>query len=259
MGAYGLGFNQPITALVVGGSGGVGRALAERLLTLHPENRVYLTSRRAPVWGLDDERAEWLTLDITDEQSWRDALLTLDASLSARQTKLNLVFNATGLLHDETHTPPLQPERSMRTLELDSMSAVFAVNTFGVALALRYLTPRMTRAERAVFASCSARVGSIGDNRIGGWYSYRASKAAQHMLIKTAAIELGRSWRHMICVALHPGTVDTSLSAPFTSRTPAERLFTPQRSAAELSAVIEQLTTKRSGEAIAWDGLTLPW
>lgn len=259
MGAYGLGFDQPINALIIGGSGGVGRAFAERLLTLHAENRVCLTSRRAPTWGLGDERVEWLTLDITSEESWRDALLTLDASLDTQRAKLNLVFNATGLLHDETRTPPLQPERSMRTLNLDSMGAVFAVNTFGVALALRYLTPRMTRADRAVFASCSARVGSIGDNRIGGWYSYRASKAAQHMLIKTAAIELGRSWRHMICVALHPGTVDTELSAPFTSRTPAERLFTPTRSAAELSAVVEQLTPARSGEAIAWDGLTLPW
>ena len=245
--------------------------MVELILQLHPENRVFSTSRHpprstqtpqplgSPRESSIKERITWLELDLTDEESWARTSSDLDRSLTARGAALNFVFNATGLLHDQDLIPPVAPEKSLRTLNLAQMSAVFAVNTFGVGLALKHLTPLLTRRERAVFASCSARVGSIGDNRLGGWYSYRASKAAQHMLLKTAALELARSRRHLICVALHPGTVDTALSRPFTNNTPTERLFAPERSASALAQVITHLTPSQSGGAFAWDGSPIPW
>ena len=172
--------------------------------------------------------------------------------------KFNLVLNATGLLSRKDESNTLQPERALRNLNYQQMHDIFAVNTFGVGLALKYLTPFLTRSSRSVFASFSARVGSIEDNRIGGWYSYRASKAAQNMLIKTASLELARTHKNCVCVALHPGTVYSALSSPFTARV-KHTIFSPSESAGYLLKVLSELSVEDSGKLFAWDGSCIPF
>jgi NAD(P)-dependent dehydrogenase (short-subunit alcohol dehydrogenase family) len=145
-------------------------------------------------------------------------------------------------------------------LDLSEMQKVFAVNTFGVGLVIKHLLPAMRQGERSVFASLSARVGSIEDNRLGGWYSYRASKAAQNMLVKTAAIEARLKTPELICVQLHPGTVDSELSAPFTKRLPnRHKVFTPAFACERLCDVLGGLSRQDSGHFFAWDGKPVSW
>ena len=144
--------------------------------------------------------------------------------------------------------------RPNRHLDLEVMRRVFDVNTFGVGLLGKHFLPLFDRQSRGIFASLSARVGSIGDNRLGGWYSYRASKAAQNMIIKTLAIEASMKRRQLICVALHPGTVDTDLSKPFTGRLSPEKLFSQSTACQHLCTVLEGLTPQDTGRFIAWDG-----
>lgn len=146
------------------------------------------------------------------------------------------------------------PEKSWRALSADGLACYFAVNAAGPALVAKHFLPLLPREGRSVFAALSARVGSIGDNRLGGWYGYRASKAALNMLVKTLAIELARTRRQAICVALHPGTVNTGLSAAFQHGVAPEKLFAPQRSAGHLLDVIANLTPADSGGCFAWDG-----
>ncbi len=261
---YGFGFKEPIRAVILGSRGGVGEAIARALIDAHPLNRALLTSRSLAELPLHSEMISWYALEITSEDQWEIFIPRLKSHLADWGGSLNLVINATGLLHTEGSaragvegTQEVQPERSMRAVALKSMESVFAVNTFAVALALKYLSPMFPRRERSLFVSFSARVGSISDNRIGGWYSYRASKAAQNMLIKTAAIELSRSKKECVCVAVHPGTVASALSAPFT-KSVKHTIFTPEQSASSLIEVLERLTPERTGECIAWDGATIP-
>ena len=134
------------------------------------------------------------------------------------------------------------------------MANSFAVNAIGPALALKYFVPLMPRNRRVVLACLSARVGSISDNRRGGWYSYRASKAALNQVVRTAAIEIARTHRQAVCVGLHPSTVATDLSAPFCARVPDETLFTPAFAAENMLAVLDALSPKHSGGIFAWDG-----
>jgi NAD(P)-dependent dehydrogenase (short-subunit alcohol dehydrogenase family) len=243
-----MGFESPIRALIIGGRGGIGAAFITHILSDSPTNVVMATHRphgkaaakpRQPGVG-------WLPLDLSDEASFTAAAMIL------RDTgqEFNCIINCTGLLHAEG----LSPERSWRHLNMESMAQVFSVNTLAVAMAIKHFLPLMTRTERSVFASLSARVGSIEDNRLGGWYSYRASKAAQNMLLKCAAIEAKRLWPQLTCVALHPGTVDTHLSKPFTARTAPERLFSAKQSTDYLARVIADLTPSDSGGFFAWDG-----
>lgn len=138
------------------------------------------------------------------------------------------------------------------------MARLFEVNAIGPALVMRYFLPLLARDDKAVMAHLSARIGSISDNRIGGWTGYRAAKAAQNMIVKNAAIETARRDRKKIIVGLHPGTVDTPLSAPFQNNVPAEKLFTPAQSTAYLLAVIDDLTPDNSGHVFAWDGAQIP-
>jgi NAD(P)-dependent dehydrogenase (short-subunit alcohol dehydrogenase family) len=142
----------------------------------------------------------------------------------------------------------------LRDLDHASLTRLFAVNAIGPALVAKHFVPLLPREGRGVLAALSARVGSIGDNRLGGWYGYRASKAALNMLVRTLAIELARTRKEAICVTLHPGTVDTGLSKPFQKAVPPERLFTPDRSAAHLLDVLDSLTPAQTGRCFAWDG-----
>ena len=146
------------------------------------------------------------------------------------------------------------PERSYKQIDADAMARVFHLNTIGPALVAKHFLPLLPRDRRSLFAALSARVGSIGDNRIGGWHSYRASKAALNMLIRNYAIELGRTHSQAVCVALHPGTVDTALSEPFQANLPEGQLTAPGQAARNLLDVLDGLGSEDSGQLFDWAG-----
>ena len=171
----------------------------------------------------------------------------------AAAAAMTLVFIATGVLHHG-----FEPERGWRALQADHLLRDFRVNAVGPALVARHFLPLLPRDRRAVFAALSARVGSIGDNRLGGWHSYRASKAALNMILRNLAIELARTHPQAVVAGLHPGTVDTGLSEPFQKGVKPDKLFTAELSAERLLAVMDALTPADSGRVFAWDGQPIP-
>ena len=239
------GFTAPYRAAVVGASGGIGSALTGMLVeagvAVHALARRPLETRD----GITPGR-----IDITDEGSIADAFAGLGDG-----DPLRLVIVASGLLHDAAK----QPEKTMRALGADALARSFAVNAIGPALVAKHAVPLMPRDGRSVFAVISARVGSIADNRLGGWYGYRAAKAALNQLLRTLAVEVGRTRPDLIVAALHPGTVATELSAPFRGNVEAERLFTPEVAAGHLLDVISGLSAADSGGFFAWDGTSIPF
>lgn len=234
-------------AVVWGASGGVGRAVVEALqasgeyAVIHAGSRALL----APV----SDVVRPFTFDLDDERS-----IAAAAGGVAATGPTDLTIIATGVLHDAAH----QPERSFATLTADAMVALYRVNTVGPALIAKHMIQALPRERRSVFAALSARVGSIGDNRLGGWHSYRASKAALNMIIANLAIELRRTRPHAIAIGLHPGTVDTALSAPFQKAVAQGKLISPPLSAEHLLSVINSLTDIASGTVMAWDGEPIP-
>jgi NAD(P)-dependent dehydrogenase (short-subunit alcohol dehydrogenase family) len=242
-------FTDGLRAVVVGAGGGIGSAVVDLLASSPRVARVYGLTRTRPV--LASPRVVSIPFDLRDEASIAGA-----ADRCAEDGPLHLVFVATGVLHDGAG---LKPEKSWRALTAASLAESFAVNAIGPALIAKHFLERLATGERAVFAALSARVGSIEDNRLGGWYAYRATKAALHMLMRTSAIELARRNPTAVCVALHPGTVDTALSRPFQSGVPAGRLFSPRQAAEHLLRVIDSLDASASGRAFAWDGQSLPF
>ena len=241
------GFHQPLRAVVIGASGGIGGALCAALASDPAVAEVFAFARQPPAGGL--ARVQTGAIDLEDEASIREA-----AALAGAGGALDLVLVASGLLH----APGLAPEKRWEALDAGALARLFAVNATGPALCARYFLPHLRRGSTSVFAALSARVGSISDNRAGGWYGYRASKAALNMLLKTLALELARRNPDAVCVGLHPGTVDTGLSRPFQSRVPDGKLFTPERAASQLLTVCAQLTPARSGQVLAWDGSPVP-
>ncbi len=220
-------------AIVIGALGAIGAALADAL-----------AARGQPPLRLS--RASTPPLDLLSEPS-------IAAAAHAAGHDLHLVIDATGRLHG----PDMAPEKSLRAIDPHAMAQAFAINAIGPALLMKHFLPRLDRTGRAVFATLSARVGSIGDNRIGGWYSYRASKAALNQLVRTASIELARTHPHAICVALHPGTVASALSAPFAKS--GLNVQTPAEAAARLLAVIDALGSADSGGFIDQNGEIVPY
>jgi NAD(P)-dependent dehydrogenase (short-subunit alcohol dehydrogenase family) len=228
-------------AIVFGASGGIGGALVKRLQT-RGAGEVFAASREKPDALPDD--AQWLRFDLDDEDSIAQAAEKVGSPLDC-------IIVASGVLtlHDGSG-----PERSYRQIDAEAMARVFHLNTIGPALVAKHFLPLLPRDRRAVFAALSARVGSIGDNRIGGWHSYRASKAALNMLVRNYAIELGRTHKKAICVALHPGTVDTALSEPFQANLPEGQLTPPADAAGNLLGVLDGLTPEDSGQLFDWKG-----
>lgn len=238
--------HSSLHAVVIGASGGIGRALAQALAARPDVASVTALSRR-PVEFLDAKIAAG-RIDLLDERSIAAAAAAC-ADLPPR-----LVVCAAGLLH----AGPIQPEKSLRELDPDRLARVLAVNTIGPALVIKHFAPLLPRQGKSVIALMSARVGSISDNRLGGWYAYRASKAALNQVVRTASIEIARRWREAVVVGLHPGTVETPLSAPFSANLSPDKLFTPAFAAARLLAVIDGLGPGDSGKCFAWDGSEVP-
>jgi len=217
--------------LVIGASGGIGAALVAE--ATRRGGQVTALSRR------DDG------LDVTDADSISRVMGGLNGPFDA-------VLVATGGLEIKGRGP----EKSLRALDPNALAAQFALNATGPALVLREAVRLLPREGRAVFAALSARVGSIGDNRAGGWYGYRAAKAALNQLLRSASVELARSHPDLIVAALHPGTVQTELTARYLGRHPA---VTADQAARNLWAVIDGLTPAQSGGFYDWAGKDIPW
>ena len=230
-------FPEAGVAVVFGAGGGIGRALAETIRAAERFKHVVSFSRSTSP-----------AIDLLDESSLERA-----AALAADQGELRLVIDATGFLHDDRQGP----EKSWRQLDAANIARAFALNAIGPALIMKHVLPRLPRSGKAVFATLSARVGSIGDNQLGGWYSYRASKAALNQLVRTAAVELARRSPNSICVALHPGTVATALSAPFAAI--GLEVHPPTAAARHLLAVVDRLAAEATGGFFDWRGQTVPW
>lgn len=237
------------TALVFGASGTIGRAFCDALAKRSDIDLLIGTGRRPASLP---SQCEPVALDAADPAGIEAAC----QDIRRMTDRLDLVIYCIGVLHDPDRG--IVPEKRLEQLDAATMSRLFAVNATAPLLLARELAALLPRRERCIWANLSARVGSIGDNHLGGWYSYRASKAAQNMITRTLAIELGRRHRGLACVALHPGTVASPLSAPFRSRE-AAGVMTPERSVGHLMAVIDGLDTTSTGRFFAWDGVEIPW
>ena len=231
---------SPGLAVVLGGTGGIGEALADGLR--QQGHAVLAVGRRTAS-----------ALDYADEASVARVAQAVAADLARTGLPLRRLVVATGLLHEGD----IQPERSWAHLDAAALQRLFLVNAIGPALVMRHCLPLLPRQGRSVAAFLSARVGSIGDNRLGGWYGYRASKAALNQLVHTAAIELARRCPQALCVALHPGTVDTALSTPFAKTGLTVR--PPEVAAHELLRVIDTLPAGSSGGFFDHQGKNIPW
>ena len=229
--------------LIIGASGGIGGAFRRQLGARYPEARVLGTSRS----GADGLFA----LDLSDSRS----IDSFVEALATQEFKPDQILIATGLLHTEEHGP----EKSYRGLNADWLAQVMQVNATGPIYLLSRLIGLLDRSAQVQVGVLSARVGSISDNRLGGWYAYRASKAALNMYLKTLAIELARTHKQVQILSLHPGTTDTALSKPFQARVPEDKLFTPEFAAQCLLGVMQQVAGGESGQFLAWDGKPIPW
>ncbi len=240
-------------ALIQGASRGIGLAFVRQLLG-HQTQVVATCRQPADAHALLALREEFPTqlqvipLDVTDEASIQTAAAQV-------MTPLDLLVNAAGVLH---RGPGMQPEKRLDDLTVDNLLWSYQVNAMGPVLMAKHFGRHLVHKERAVFASISARVGSIGDNQLGGWHAYRAAKAAQNMFTRNISIELRRKSKQFIAVGLHPGSVDTELSRPFQSRI-AHQVFTPDEAAIQLLDVIDRLTPEDSGQFFEYNGQALPW
>lgn len=244
-------------ALVQGASRGIGLEFVRQLAGRDDTAQLIATCRDPA--GAKDLQAlarrsdvSVLAMDVEQESSVR-AAAERAAELSER---IDLLINCAGLLHDASG---IQPERRIDQIDPLSLQRSFAVNAIGPTLVIKHFRTLLQNSDHAVVGNISARVGSISDNRLGGWYAYRASKAAQNMLTRCMAIELGRGSKPVTLVSLHPGTVDTDLSRPFQRNVPETKLFSTERAAGQLLAILDRATPQDSGRFFAWDGSEIPW
>lgn len=228
---------------VIGSSGAIGSAFIRNLSELYPEAQICGFSKSNQTSDINN--VKFYEINYTNEES-----IANSAEMAAQNASLDLVIVATGILHNDE----FMPEKSMKELSIAKFQELILANTIFPALVAKHFLPKLTKDRRAVFAALSARVGSISDNRIGGWYSYRASKAALNMIIKNLSIEMKMRYKQAIIVGLHPGTVDSRLSKPFQANVPAGKLFTADYAVAKMLEVINTLTPENSGKCYAWDG-----
>ena len=229
--------NDGYNALVIGASGGIGSAIAQALEADPRCGGVHRLSRR-------DNPG----FDLLDETSIADAAQRIGSQVGG----FDLIFNATGALTIEG----IGPEKALKAIDAEAMLRQFALNAVGPALLLKYFAPMLPRDRRGIFGSLSARVGSIGDNHLGGWISYRAAKAAQNQIVRTAAIEIARTRPLAVVAALHPGTVETGLSVGYRGNHAA---VPASESAPNLLAVLDALPPEKTGGFFAYDGSVIEW
>ncbi|XP_026395249.1 uncharacterized protein LOC113290001 isoform X1 [Papaver somniferum] len=253
-------------SMVQGASRGIGLEFVRQLLEKQEKGHVVATCRNPDgatslleLKNKFPERLNILQLDVTDES-------TIEASAKSVQERygsLNLLINTTGVLSVPN---VLQPETTLSKVEKASLLLAYEVNAVGPILVIKHMWPLLkkgggsgTERDVAVVASLSARVGSIGDNRLGGWHSYRASKTALNQLTKTVSVEFGRKKDPIACILLHPGTVDTDLSKPFQRNVAEGKLFTKEFSVQKLLGIINSVKPSDNGKFFAWDGQEIPW
>ena len=253
----------PLNILIVGASRGIGLGFVKQLLDRSSsdlqiiQNKIYATYRNsdsaAELLNLSKHNSELfcLPMDITSESSIVSAM----EQISSQTKKIHLAIYCVGILHDGD----FQPEKSLRQINSENLTHYFQVNSIGAVLLAKHIMPLLRHQDNSMFAAISAKVGSIGDNYLGGWYGYRASKAALNMFLKTISIEYNRRCPKTIVVALHPGTTNTDLSRPFQANVPPGKLFPVSKTVNQLLEVMKNLELKNSGEFFSWDGSPLPW
>ena len=244
-------------ALVVGASSGIGLGFVKALLSNAHITHLIATYRNPDranellTLAQTHSQLVCLQLDITDESQVAGAI----AQITTITPHLHIVINCVGILHDVD----MQPEKSLRQINADNLIRYFQINSIGAIVLAKHLMPFFKHNTQSIFATISAKIGSIEDNRLGGWYGYRASKAALNMFLKTASIEYSRRCPKTIITLLHPGTTDTKLSAPFQRNVPPEKLFSVERTVSQLLEILDTLTPNDSGSFFSWDGSRLPW
>lgn len=228
---------------IIGSSGAIGSAFTQQLAAQYVDATIHAFSRRQP-----DKVVPNVKYHLIDYQN--EASIEESVSIATQEGPLDMVIVTIGILHEGE----LKPEKALKELSAEKFHRLFEVNAVLPALVAKHFLPLLNRDNRSIFAVLSARVGSISDNELGGWYAYRASKAALNMIVKNAAIEVGRRNKNAIIVGLHPGTVDSSLSKPFQANVPVSMLFTPEFCVKHLLETLGNLTPEQSGNCFAWDG-----
>ncbi|MBH0086035.1 SDR family oxidoreductase [Psychrobacter sp. SCQQ22] len=244
------------TYLIIGGTGGIGKAMIEQLTASTIQDALVFATHHKNIPDFEAPNLHWISMDVCDESSIEQA-----ADIIKQQTThIDWVINCAGLLHTDTQ----QPEKALRQMETEFFLQNMQVNALASLLIAKHFKPLLAKATRsnetpAIFATISARVGSISDNQLGGWYSYRMSKAALNMGMKNLSIEWGRSLKDVCVVVMQPGTVNTQLSAPFQSNVADGHLFSPAYSAECLLEVLSNMNATQSGSFVDWAGESIPW
>jgi NAD(P)-dependent dehydrogenase (short-subunit alcohol dehydrogenase family) len=244
--------------MIQGAGQGLGLALAAHILA-HQDNSIVVATCREPdkSSGLGKLQQKYTSrlvtqkLDVSNEKS----IVSASKKISSQIEHISLLINSSGILHDDS----IYPEKRLADISAFSLERSYAINAIGPILVLKHFRSLIQRGKKSVIVNMSARVASIEDNSIGGWYSYRSSKASLNQITKTIAIEFARQLPKSICIAFHPGSVNTRLSKPFQKAIPKEKLFEPDYAAAKMVAVINNLTTSDNGSFLAWDGSKIPW
>ena len=241
--------------LIQGGGRGIGAALARRALA-ESTDRLFISARdpeRSPAYAdlASDARVTFLQLDVTDDTS----ICKVATAIKDTVPKLDRVICTSGILREGN----ISPEKRITDIDAEALVTLYRVNALGPVLLARELWPLLKGDHALQFSAISARVGSVSDNRLGGWYGYRASKAALNQLMRTLSIELARANPNACVATLHPGTVDTDLSKPFQGNVPADKLFTADDAAARLWRVLDGLTPADTGTLFAYDGSVIPY
>lgn len=244
--------------LIIGASQGIGFGFVQQLVNDPQVNKIYGTYRNINHADLllmmkekYPDKLQCLQGDVTQESD----IINVINEIKKATNNLHLVINCVGILHEND----LQPEKSLRHINTENLLRYFTVNSIPTVLFAKHLLPLLKHKESSIFASISGKVGSIEDNRLGGWYGYRASKSALNMFIKNIAIEYSRVSKKTVVVALHPGTTNTNLSKPFQNNVPPEKLFSVELCTQQLLAIINNLTMDDHGKFFSWNGDILPW
>lgn len=237
-----MSYSQNLKIAVIGAGGAIGGGFVKNFAAKDEVAKVFAFSSKEN--NFESDKVESINIDIHNEES-----IAAAAQQAATDGDIDIVIVALGILHGEG----LAPEKSIKDMNKENFDRIFAVNTIAPALCMKHFLPKLKKKEKSAFLVLSARVGSIGDNSLGGWYAYRASKSALNMLIKNAAIEMNRRCKDMIVAGLHPGTVDSHLSSMFKAHVKPDHLFTPDYSCGKLIEVIMGLEAKHSGRVVAYD------